>query len=98
MGSIESPMNKGQLPMKPDFKAWLHDTAKRLGFDLCGIAPAQLEPAQRQHYVQWLERGFHGEMGYMKRHERLDLRSLLPSARSVICVGMIYQTAHPLSV
>jgi epoxyqueuosine reductase len=36
-------------------------------------------------------------MGYMKRPERQDIRSLLPSARSVICVGMNYNSPYPLS-
>ncbi|MBI3934364.1 MAG: tRNA epoxyqueuosine(34) reductase QueG [Acidobacteria bacterium] len=78
-------------------KNWLPDAAARLGFDLCGIAPAALDPRNRQQYLWWLEQGFHGKMGYMERFERQDIHALLPSVRSVICVAMNYNTPHPLS-
>jgi epoxyqueuosine reductase len=57
-----------------------------------------LDPQSREGYRNWIEQGFHGEMGYMKRYEREDIRSVLPSARSVISLGMVYHTPHPLSV
>ena len=79
-------------------KRWILDVAKELDFDLCGIAPADFDPRNREQYVQWLKQGYAGEMGYMKRPERQDLRALLPSVRSVICVGLNYNTAYPLSV
>ncbi len=74
------------------------DTVKRIakecGFELAGIAAA--DPAEDfARYERWLERGFAGEMRYMtdRRAElRRDPRSLLRSARSVICVGKLYNT------
>jgi len=80
-----------------DLKSWLRDAAKRLGFDLCDIAPADIDARNRDRYLWWLDRGYQGEMGYMKRFERQDLRTLLPSVRSVICVAMNYNTDHALS-
>ena len=80
-----------------DLKAWIREAAGRLGFDLCGIAPAALPDEGRRQYLSWLDEGFHGEMQYMERREREDLRQLLPGVRSVICAGMVYNTSHPLS-
>ena len=86
-------MARGVIP-----KIWLEATAARLGFDLCGVAPADLDPQNRDHYLWWLNQGFHGEMEYMKRFERQDIRLLMPDVRSVICMGMNYHSDHPLSI
>ena len=69
-------------------------------FDLVGVAAAG--PAQSHaRYTDWIARGYHGAMRYLTRPDavarRADLRELLPSARSVIVVGMnSYQPAPPL--
>ena len=73
--------------------------AREAGFELCGIARAEptLESA---FYPEWLRRRFHGKMGYLEgsRGEmRADPRTLLPSARSVICVGQVYNVPHRYS-
>jgi epoxyqueuosine reductase len=78
------------------------DTVKRIahecGFELAGIAPAGA-PEDFARYEAWLARGMAGEMRYLtgRRAEvRRDVRNLLPSARSVICVGKLYnQPARP---
>jgi epoxyqueuosine reductase QueG len=60
-----------------------------LGFDLAGIAPIgvwkDLEFSQR-----WVEKGFNGEMRYLENPKRFDPRLVLPSVKSVICVGLVY--------
>ena len=81
-----------------DLKGWIRDAAARLGFDLCGIAPASLPTHDPERYLWWLENDFHGEMKYMERRERQDIRLLLPSVRSVICAAMVYNSPHPLSI
>ena len=81
-----------------NLKAWIREAATRLGFDLCGIAPAALPAEDRQRYLGWLDEGFHGEMKYMERRERQDIRQLLPGVRSVICAGMVYHSPYPLSI
>lgn len=73
--------------------------AREFGFDLVGVAPAgpTLESA---FYPEWLQRGFHGEMAYLEGRRgamRSDPRTLMPSARSVICVGLVYNTPEPYS-
>jgi epoxyqueuosine reductase len=65
--------------------------AAELGFQLCGVCPAE-PPPHYQAYGRWLEKGYHGTMEYLQRHMLLkgDPRRLLPSARSVIAVGLNY--------
>ena len=72
--------------------------AAALGFDLCGIAPA--EPFKELAALRgWLDRGYAGEMAYLERSaaRRADVRAVLPSARSVICLGTVYNTDRPYS-
>src|SRR5687768_14971060 len=72
--------------------------AARLGFDLCGIAPAAAH-RELAFLREWLDRGYAGEMGYMHRsaERRMDVRNVLSSARSVIALGTIYNTDRPYS-
>jgi epoxyqueuosine reductase len=72
--------------------------ATRLGFDLCGIAPAADFP-ELQFFRQWLDAGYAGEMDYLRRtaDRRADVRAIVPSARSVIVLGTIYNTDRPYS-
>jgi epoxyqueuosine reductase len=69
---------------------------RECGFDLAGVAPAT-EVEDFPRYSGWVARGMAGEMRYLtdRRAElRRDVRRLLPSARSVICVGKLYQTSY----
>ena len=72
--------------------------AADLGFDLCGIAPAVAFP-ELGFLREWLDRGYAGEMHYMHRsaERRADVRAVLPSARSVISLGTVYNTDRPYS-
>ena len=70
--------------------------ALEIGFDLVGVTAAG--PAESHaRYTDWLSRGHHGEMSYLARPDavarRADVRTLLPSARSVVVVAMNYY--HP---
>jgi epoxyqueuosine reductase len=71
------------------------DRARDLGFDLVGIAPASPVP-HLDAYHTWLARGYHGEMGYLARPDRVERRGdpvkILPGVRSIICVGLNYYT------
>ena len=72
--------------------------AREAGFDLCGIAPAESFPELR-FLDDWLERGYAGEMRYLSRtaRRRADVRQVVPSARSVISLGTLYNTDRPYS-
>jgi epoxyqueuosine reductase len=68
--------------------------AREAGFELAGVAPAG-PVADYPLYEQWLAGEFAGAMGYLTDHRaelRGDPRRLLPSARSVLCVGKLYKT------
>jgi epoxyqueuosine reductase len=66
------------------------------GFDLAGIAPISAwRDLEFAH--EWAEKGCGGEMAYLKNPKRRDPRLVMPSARSVICVGLVYNVALPYS-
>ena len=72
--------------------------AAELEFDACGIAP--VEPFKELGFLQtWLARGYAGEMQYLARsaERRADVRAMMPSARSVICLATVYNTDRPYS-
>ena len=72
--------------------------AAETGFDLCGVARAIRYP-RLARLAEWIERGFAGDMVYLTAslHERLDPASVLPHARSVVCVALVYNTDQPYS-
>ncbi|MGE0479270.1 MAG: tRNA epoxyqueuosine(34) reductase QueG [Phycisphaerae bacterium] len=66
--------------------------ALELGFDRVGITRA--EPSARAtYYREWLAHGHAGTMAYLSRNinERLDPRTQLAGARSVVCVALNYR-------
>ncbi len=75
----------------------IQELARQCGFELAGVARA--EPAvDRDLYHDWVAAGYAGKMGYLTDRRaavRDDPRNLLPSARSVICVGKLYHTPWP---
>jgi epoxyqueuosine reductase len=73
--------------------------ARELGFDLCGIAPADPQP-ELGFLREWLGRGYHGEMEYMARtvSRRMDLREVLASAQSIVVLGAVYNTGTASSL
>jgi epoxyqueuosine reductase len=75
---------------------WVCEQARELGFDLCGIAPAAAF-AELANYSEWLERGYAGEMDYLRDARRADPRRLLNGARSLIVVALNYNSAEPHS-
>jgi epoxyqueuosine reductase len=68
--------------------------AREVGFDACGIARADRFP-RLAALTSWIERGYAGEMRYLAESldDRLDPRRFLPTARSVISLGCVYNTA-----
>ena len=77
----------------------IKELARECGFELAGVARA--EPAEdRARYHDWVMAGFAGEMRYLtdrRAAARDDPRNLLASARSIVCVGKVYQTPWPHS-
>ncbi len=73
--------------------------ARQIGFDACGIAPADRFP-ELEFFRQWLARGYAGTMHYLVRtaERRADVRAVLPSARSVIVLATVYNVDRPYSL
>lgn len=80
----------------PSFAERIKSHGAALGFDLVGISPVQ-EPMHGAAFSDWLRQGFHGEMAYMARtaDRRFLPGQFLPWARSIVSVGLNYNTAHP---
>lgn len=80
-------MNKQQLA------AYIKHQAQQLGFDACGIAAADVLSERQGPLQQWLNEGMNANMGYMARNvdKRLDVRLLVPGAKSVVCLLMSYK-------
>jgi epoxyqueuosine reductase len=69
-----------------------------LGFDICGIAPAE-DHAELRFLSDWIAERFYGTMTWLPRTARVrrDVRQIIPSARSVIVTGTLYNTDRPYS-
>ncbi|MBM3757692.1 MAG: tRNA epoxyqueuosine(34) reductase QueG [Acidobacteria bacterium] len=79
--------------------ATLKQLALDAGFDLAGIAPASDRP-EWPHYMAWVSKGMAGRMGYLTDHraeKRRGVTAVLPSARSVLVVGQLYNAPLPYS-
>src|SRR6195256_35397 len=73
--------------------------ARDAGFELAGVTPA-LPASDRERYHPWVAAGFAGEMAYLTDRRaamRDDPRCLLPAARSIVCVGKLYNGPQPYS-
>jgi epoxyqueuosine reductase len=67
---------------------------RELGFDAVAIAGTQLD-AEEARLMEWLGRGWHGEMDYMARHGERRARpaALVPGTMSVITARLNYSPA-----
>jgi epoxyqueuosine reductase len=76
----------------------IKDHARRLGFDVCGIAPADTFP-ELGRLREWLDRGYGGDMRYLERSAatRADIRHFLPAARAVVVTATVYYVDEPPS-
>jgi len=66
--------------------------AHDVGFSLVGIATLERDERANDAFARWLDAGNHGDMAYLARHRPLreDATSLLPGARSAVCVALNY--------
>jgi epoxyqueuosine reductase len=76
----------------------IKDKAHQLGFTLVGVTNPE-PPAHLDVYRHWIERGRHGEMGYLAidraLQRRSDPRAILPECKSILVLGIPY--ANPAS-
>ncbi|MCC7412515.1 MAG: tRNA epoxyqueuosine(34) reductase QueG [Gammaproteobacteria bacterium] len=90
-------MNTGAGPATPGCSGLaeqLREWARALGFQRLGITGVDLG-RDEQHLLRWLERGFHGDMGYMARHgtRRTRPAELRAGTVRVVSVRMDYYPA-----
>jgi len=79
-----------------DMRATIRERALKIGFDLVGFAPAT--PGHDLDFArEWQGRGYGGEMHYLANAKRFNPHAVLPALKSVICVGLIYNTPLPYS-
>ncbi|SFA79435.1 tRNA epoxyqueuosine(34) reductase QueG [Algoriphagus aquimarinus] len=73
-------------------------TAKRLGFDFCGIAKAGFLEEEAPKLEEWLNRNYNGEMGYLANHfdKRLDPTKLVEGAKTVVSLVYNYYPEEKL--
>lgn len=66
--------------------------AHRLGFSFVGFAKARQLDEEARKLEAWLNKGYHGEMGYMANHfeKRIDPTKLVPGAKSIIVLMYNY--------
>lgn len=72
--------------------------ARELGFDLCGVAPA--EPFDGlQRLAEWIDLGRHADMAWLERslEKRRDPRLVLEGARAIVSCAVVYNTDQPYS-
>ena len=75
---------------------WIIAKALEFGFDLCGIAPIAAL-ADSASLEEWLERGYAGQMHYLRDPRRLDILRVLPEAKSFLVCALNYNTKAPPS-
>ena len=79
------------------------DTVKQkaldIGFHNVGIVRVDEQTLRRMQFslhalTQWLDQGYHADMGWMAHERRQDIRRIMPDVQSVICVALNYYTPH----
>lgn len=68
--------------------------AHELGFELVGFAKADILQDESKYLAEWLSRGYQAGMEYMERNfeKRENLKGILPDAKSVISLGINYNS------
>jgi epoxyqueuosine reductase len=76
--------------------AQLKKKALEIGFHKIGIVRAAPLEEEKKNLLNWLEKGFQGEMQWMEREpeKRADPRLIFPEAKSVVAVALNYFTPH----
>lgn len=73
--------------------------SKIIGFDLIGFAKVEKLDSEIKRLQLWLEKNYQAEMNYMERNlnKRADPREIMPDAKSIISLGLIYNTPFSYS-
>lgn len=74
---------------------YIKDCARRVGFDLCGVAQHRIFEQDREFLEGWLEKGYASSLEYLKRNIecRADATRLVANAKSVIVCALAYKNS-----
>lgn len=75
---------------------WITERARAIGFALCGVVRAENFP-ELQQFPEWLDRGYAGEMKYLRDMRRQNPAAAMDGVRSIIVCALNYNTAYPFS-
>jgi epoxyqueuosine reductase len=84
-----------------DPRSLIREIALRIGFDAVGFCSADLGPEVRERLTQFIDAGYHGDMGWLaaRSEQRSHPQCLWPEAKSVVVVGLSYApNSDPLAV
>ncbi len=73
-------------------KAQITEKAIELGFLACGFSKAEGLESEKHRLQEWLNLGYHGEMGYMENHfeKRINPTLLVENCKTVISLAYNY--------
>ncbi len=76
-------------------RARIQTQLETLGFHKVGFAQvSDWENEAPTQLNDWLNKGYHADLGWMEAPRRQDVRLLLPDVKTVICVVLNYYTPH----
>lgn len=79
----DHPLNGEQI------KQQIQQKARSLGFHKVGVAAVKAWEADSK-LQSWLDQGFQADMAWMSNPKRQDIRQLMPTVQSVVCVALNY--------
>ncbi len=77
----------------------IKNIATQMGFDLCGITPAQHLEVAESRFREWQTCGYGNTLEYLSRYEdvRFDSSKLIPNAKSVVVCAVSYKSEYSVS-
>ena len=90
--SLKMPLSANS---KQDLTQKIKTHARKLGFNLVGITPAQISKKDIEYFKWWLAQGFGADMQYLYKniHKRENPAEILQGAKSIICCAVNYYTS-----
>ena len=77
-----------------EIKLILAEKAAELGLEAFGVT--SIDAHLRQEYFEkWISEGKQGDMAWMDNPRRLDPKTILPEAKSMLCLGINYRQELP---
>jgi epoxyqueuosine reductase len=78
--------------MSAEIREAIRAQALAMGFDAVGFAEARLAEEARADLAEYIDRGYHGDMGWLAHTaaRRGDPQTLWPDARTVVVLGLNY--------